>query len=194
MIVYMKPAMAQFLRAHGNLFVAFFMLLSAAAVFGSAYLFLRMGFRFFRFAGIALILAGLLMAAARLRYFGRSKVTEGRIVAYHSQADGQVHTTYYYYPEIEFRLPSGERIRFVSRSGEGPKRSHTETLGDQSESAIDNRMPAVGVSVSVRYNVQNPKNAEINSFFTLCFGTLVLLLFGIAAILLGLLPLGPILR
>jgi len=77
------------------------------------------------------------------------------------------------FPVVKFKTRDGQEITFMSNVGEGPQ--------------IGNRMwmyfKAKNPAVKVRYNPNNPKDAEIDSFLDLYFGPILLLFFSVVFIL-----------
>lgn len=96
--------------------------------------------------GVGLLIAAVRRFAARRRFLASSELAEGRVVGFEEVRDRERPS---YFPRVEFRTHSGHLIRFESEAG-----------SEQPEHAV-------GDAVRVRYRIDAPNEAEIDSFLAL---------------------------
>jgi hypothetical protein len=137
------------------------------------------------FTAFALVFlaVGAAMGRLALRHFARrrelvanSALTDG-VVTGHAEERSADTNRRSYFPEIEFRLSTGQLVRFRGAAGREDEPAH-----------------AVGARVRVRYRTNGPPDAELDEFSSLwgpalLFGALALAFLAIgAAMLMGWIP------
>ena len=126
------------------------------------------------FIGVILLVTATIVSINKVKFLQEAEVTQGGIINYtlersNGAGAGKPSTTVFY-PNVRFVSPDNQTIEF--RSG-----------------VASNRKPyTLGSSVSVVYNPQNPKEAEINSLmrlwflpFTLSFMALIFIIISIVS-------------
>ncbi len=123
----------------------------------------------FVFVGAALLIVGYFMFQAKATFISESEVVDGVVIAIERRqsTDSDGHTSYSYYPAIEFLTKENQTISVTSNTGSNPSRYRVD---DQ---------------VEVRYDASDPYHAEINSFMSLWMGVVIVTLFGIVFLLVG---------
>ena len=96
--------------------------------------------------GVGLLISAARRFAARRMFLASSELAEGRVVGFREAREGERTS---YFPRVELRTQSGRVARFESEAG-----------SEQPEHAV-------GDAVRVRYRVDAPNEAEIDSFLAL---------------------------
>lgn len=119
----------------------------------------------FGILGLFLLLAGIISYANTRAFIDRSVITTGTVVDMSTEWDEDHDRVYY--PIIEFETATGRRVSFKSNVGSG---SPDEGMGEP---------------VPVRYDPADPKNAGVNTFLGLWFGSIFLAIIGTVLSVLG---------
>jgi hypothetical protein len=119
----------------------------------------------FALIGFAMLVAAARIFARRRRFVQNSAIALGTIVALTERKEGVDST---YFPKVKFQTPPGREVVFQSEMGSDP------AIGQ------------IGDTIAVRYQLDQPHKAEINSFLSLWGVTLVFAVLGSAFFFVGL--------
>ncbi len=116
--------------------------------------------------GLALISGGVLWGSKRYSFLQRSLRTQGTVVDQHKKTGSNFST--FYYPVVEFRTESNEKVRFTGGAGNsgGPQ-------------------IATGSTVDVVYDPADPSQARINSFVQYWLGPAGMAAMGLMVMAMG---------
>jgi hypothetical protein len=121
-------------------------------------------FSLFAVIGIGLVVGAWLMFESRQTFLAAAVPAEGTVVGLdmvRSSSGSRSGSSYSYYPIVRFRTVDGEDVEFRSSSGSNPPSYRR------------------GERVVVLYDPQTPEIAEIDSFFSLWGGILILAFVGV---------------
>jgi hypothetical protein len=119
--------------------------------------------------GLAALIGGLMWGAKRVALFRHGLPAQGKVVeTYESRSTSDDdHASVSYYPVVEFQTPDGRTHRFRGSTG-----SSTPDFED-------------GAMVTLRYNPQNPGEAQLVNFSQFWLGPVVITAAGLIALFLG---------
>lgn len=113
----------------------------------------------FGVVGLGMLLGSWMAFTSTQKFLENSELSEGTVISneLHYSHDEEGNREKYYYPIVEFQTQEGENVKFEADFGSYPP------------------MYQVGEQISIIYNPQNPTDAQINSFWTLWFVSILLL-------------------
>ena len=119
--------------------------------------------------GLASLAAGLIWGAKRMALFRNGLPAQGKVVEVlqGEAVDDEEAPRPSYYPVVEFQTPDGRSFRFKGSTGSSSPEF------------------AIGTQVQVRYNPQNPQQAQLTKFSHFWLGPLLLVIGGLLALFLA---------